>query len=189
MALVHNMEVLFLKMEVVSVAAELKDVESHIMHHAEDTQVAMVNHVEPVLAALKMLIRLDGIVNQTVMFLPIIMVAATLVKTITANLLHAVTVIFMEGAMDAIKEPVLQHMVSVVDMVPVLGVRVEPILAMDFLPALVVRVEPILAMDFLPVLAVSVEPVLAMDIEPVTEVVELLPVDPLLTMVDRDHEN
>ena len=175
------MDVLHVKL--LSVQKELEDLEVHL-----DLQGALVN--KEVLLEARMVVSLDAIVVQAVMFLIIIMATGIIVMTNTAYLLQTDSVIIVVTINGEEQAPA-------VDLEAVLGGNQQIINAVDLEVALVeeqdaihmVQQEPTNGVEQPAINGVEQDAILAVEMEAVIDSNELFPVDTLHVLLNSDHKN
>jgi len=172
-----------LHVQLLSAHKELEDLEVHL-----DLQGALVN--KEVLLEARMVVSLDAIVVQVVMFLIIITGTGIIVMTNTANLLQTDSVIIVVTINGEEQAPA-------VDLEAVLGGDQQIINAVDLEVALVeeqdaihmVQQEPTNGVEQPAINGVEQDAILAVEMEAVMDSNELFPVDTLHVLLNSDHKN
>ncbi len=172
-----------LHVELLSAQKELEDLEVHL-----DLQGALVN--KEVLLEARMVVSLDAIVVQVVMFLIIITGTGIIVMTNTAYLLQTDSVIIVVTINGEEQAPA-------VDLEAVLGGDQQIINAVDLEVALVeeqdtihmVQQEPTNGVEQPAINGVEQDAILAVEMEAVMDSNELFPVDTLHVLLNSDHKN
>ena len=172
-----------LHVKLLSVQKELEDLEVHL-----DLQGALVN--KEVLLEARMVVSLDAIVVQVVMFLIIITGTGIIVMTNTAYLLQTDSVIIVVTINGGEQAPA-------VDLEAVLGGDQQIINAVDLEVALVeeqdaihmVQQEPTNGVEQPAINGVEQDAILAVEMEAVMDSNELFPVDTLHVLLNSDHKN
>ena len=172
-----------LHVQLLSAHKELEDLEVHL-----DLQGALVN--KEVLLEARMVVSLDAIVVQVVMFLIIITGTGIIVMTNTAYLLQTDSVIIVVTINGEEQAPA-------VDVEAVLGGDQQIINAVDLEVALVeeqdaihmVQQEPTNGVEQPAINGVEQDAILAVEMEAVMDSNELFPVDTLHVLLNSDHKN
>ena len=172
-----------LHVQLLSAQKELEDLEVHL-----DLQGALVN--KEVLLEARMVVSLDAIVVQVVMFVIIITGTGIIVMTNTAYLLQTDSVIIVVTINGEEQAPA-------VDLEAVLGGDQQIINAVDLEVALVeeqdaihmVQQEPTNGVEQPAINGVEQDAILAVEMEAVMDTNELFPVDTLHVLLNSDHKN
>ena len=172
-----------LHVQLLSTQKELEDLEVHL-----DLQGALVN--KEVLLEARMVVSLDAIVVQVVMFVIIITGTGIIVMTNTAYLLQTDSVIIVVTINGEEQAPA-------VDVEAVLGGDQQIINAVDLEVALVeeqdaihmVQQEPTNGVEQPAINGVEQDAILAVEMEAVMDSNELCPVDTLHVLLNSDHKN
>ena len=172
-----------LHVQLLSAQKELEDLEVHL-----DLQGALVN--KEVLLEARMVVSLDAIVVQVVMFVIIITGTGIIVMTNTAYLLQTDSVIIVVTINGEEQAPA-------VDLEAVLGGDQQIINAVDLEVALVeeqdaihmVQQEPTNGVEQPAINGVEQDAILAVEMEAVMDSNVLFPVDTLHVLLNSDHKN